>query len=112
MAILKVIEQDAVGIKKEIEEGSLELIFQALQSDIYSDPVRSFVRETISNGLDSIIEKNVHKEISNGKPVSDFFKIREEDGSNSLLKDSNYNLAKFLQTNPQWPLVIVFRRTP
>lgn len=88
MAELVITKDEVVGIKKEIEEGSLELIFNALQSDIYSSPMKSFIRETISNGLDSIIEKNVFRKIDAGDPVEKYFLQRQD---NALLKDSEYN---------------------
>ncbi len=88
MAELDIKNEEVVGIKKEIEEGSLELIFNALQSDIYSHPIRSFIRETISNGLDSHIEKNVFRKIQGGDPVDKYF-LQRQDGA--LLKDSEYD---------------------
>jgi hypothetical protein len=88
MAELTISTDEVVGIKKEIEEGSLELIFNALQSDIYSFPIKSFIRETISNGLDSNIEKNVFRKIDAGDPVEKYFLQRQD---NMLLKDSEYD---------------------
>jgi hypothetical protein len=88
MAELVLKKDEVIGIKKEIEEGSLELIFNALQSDIYSSPIKSFTRETISNGLDSIIEKNVFRKIHGGDPVEMYFLQRQD---NALLKDSEYD---------------------
>jgi len=88
MAELTISQDEVIGIKKEIEEGSLELIFNALQSDIYSQPMRSFIRETISNALDSIIEKNVFRKINGGDPVEKYF-LQRQDGA--LLKDSAYD---------------------
>jgi len=88
MAELVLKKDEVIGIKKEIEEGSLELIFNALQSDIYSSPMKSFIRETISNGLDSIIEKNVFRKIYGGDPVEKYFLQRQD---NALLKDSEYD---------------------
>lgn len=88
MAELTISKDEVVGIKKEIEEGSLELIFNALQSDIYSFPIKSFIRETISNGLDSIIEKDVYRKIKGGDPVENYY-LQRQDGT--LLKDSEYD---------------------
>lgn len=88
MAELTLSKDEVVGIKKEIEEDSLELIFNALQSDIYSFPIKSFIRETISNGLDSNIEKNVFRKINDGDPVEKYYLQRQDD---KLLKDSEYN---------------------
>ena len=92
MAELTITNDEVVGIKKEIEEGSLELIFNALQSDIYSFPMQSFIRETISNGLDSIIEKNVYRKINDGDPIDKYFLQRQD---NALLKDSEYDASYY-----------------
>jgi len=96
MAELKISTDEVVGIKKEIEEGSLELIFNALQSDIYSFPIKSFVRETISNGLDSIIERGVFRAIESGEPISKYFKQRQD---GALLKDSEYDKNYYRDSN-------------
>jgi len=45
MAELHVVEDERPGIKKEIDEGAMDLIFQAIQEDIYSFPIPSFVRK-------------------------------------------------------------------
>jgi len=118
MAELTLNTDEVVGIKKEIEEGSLELIFNALQSDIYSFPIKSFVRETISNGLDSNIEKNVFKAILGGDPVEKYFLQRQDD---MLLKDSEYDpnyyneqylspddtiLVEYIEGNPRDKVII------
>jgi hypothetical protein len=50
--------------------------------------MKSFIRETISNGLDSIIEKNVFRKINEGDPVEKYFLQRQDD---ALLKDSEYD---------------------
>ena len=100
MAELHVVEDERPGILKEIDEGAMDLIFQAIQQDIYSYPMKSFIRESISNGLDSIIERNIFFAITSGKPVSDYFLQREDD---KLLKDSKYTPEyydpKFLSSN-------------
>lgn len=88
MAILEVNQDEQLGIKKEFDEGGVELAFKALQQDIYSYPVRSFVRETISNCLDSIKERDIAQDIFAGAPVSKYYKIRE---SSALLKDSSFD---------------------
>jgi len=88
MAELKVVEQQRPGILKEIDEGAIDLVFQAIQEDIYSYPIKSFVREAISNGLDAIIERGIHKDIQHGHPVERFYR-QQQDGK--LLKDSEYD---------------------
>ena len=87
MAELTVVEDERPGILKEIDEGAMDLIFQAIQEDIYSFPIKSFVRESISNGLDAIVERKVFEKITAGQPVEKFF-LQRQDGK--LLKDSGY----------------------
>ena len=87
MAELTVVEDERPGIKKEIDEGAMDLIFQAIQEDIYSFPIKSFVRESISNGLDSIVERNIAKAILSGEPEEKYY-IQRQDGK--LLKDSSF----------------------
>lgn len=88
MAELHVTEDERPGILKEIDEGAMDLIFQAIQEDIYSFPIKSFVRESISNGLDAIIERDIYKAIKAGDPVEKYF-LQRDDGK--LLKDSSYD---------------------
>ena len=94
MAELTIVEDERPGILKEIDEGAMDLIFQAIQEDIYSFPIKSFIREGISNGLDAIIEKHTFKAIKSGKPVSEFYLQRKD---NKLLKDSGYDADYYEQ---------------
>lgn len=100
MAELHVVEDERPGILKEIDEGAMDLIFQAIQQDIYSFPMKSFIRESVSNGLDSIKEKEIHLSIINGDPVNKYFLERTDD---KLLKDSSYTPEyynnKYLSSN-------------
>ena len=88
MAEIDIIQEERPGIKKEIDEGAWDLIFQAIQEDIYSHPFESFVREGISNGLDAIVERDVYKAINSGEPVEDYY-LQRNDGK--LLKDSSFD---------------------
>ena len=87
MAELILNKDERPGILKEIDEGAMDLVFQAIQEDIYSFPIKSFVREAISNGLDSIIEKKIFRAIDAGEPVENYYR-QQQDGK--LLKDSEY----------------------
>jgi len=98
MAELHIDQDERPGILKEIDEGAKDLIFQAMQEDIYSFPIRSFVRETISNCIDSNREKEIAKDIIlSGAPESDHFLQREDDGK--LLKDSSFDRGYY---NPNY----------
>ena len=89
--------EELSGIKKEVDEGAFEIVFQAIQEDIYSYPIRSFVRETISNGIDSHTERDIALDIiTNGAPISKYYR-EEQDGL--LLKDSVFNAEYY---NPKY----------
>jgi len=89
MAELQLTVDERPGILKEIDEGAIDLIFQAIQEDMYSFPIKSFIRETISNALDSITEKEIALDIIvNGTPQEQYYLQRQD---NKLLKDSAFN---------------------
>lgn len=88
MAELDIQNDERPGILKEIDEGAMDLVFQAIQEDIYSFPIKSFIRESISNGLDAIVEKNIARQIKAGSPVTNYYR-NKQDGK--LLKDSEFN---------------------
>lgn len=100
MAEIDIIQDERPGIKKEIDEGAYDLIFQAVQEDMYSFPIRSFVREGISNGLDAIVERTVFEAIKAGQPVENYYLQRND---HKLLKDSGFDESyynkSFLGTN-------------
>ena len=93
MAELSIDRDEIVGIKKEIDEGALGLIFSTLQEDIYSYPIKSFVRETISNALDSVIDKKIAGAIVMGNEPIDKYYRQEQDGK--LLKDSAWDRSYY-----------------
>jgi hypothetical protein len=88
VAELDIIREERPGIKKIIDEGAYDLIFQAVQEDMYSYPIPSFVREGISNGLDAIVERTVFEAINGGQPVENYY-LQRNDGK--LLKDSAFD---------------------
>lgn len=100
MAELHVVEDERPGMLKEIDDGAMDLIFQAIQEDIYSFPIKSFIRESISNGLDAIVERNIFFAINAGAPIENYFLQRQD---NKLLKDSAYTPeyydTKYLSSN-------------
>jgi hypothetical protein len=96
MAEIHVSQDEQLGIKKEIDDGAYGLVFQAIQEDIYSFPIKSFVRETISNGLDSIIEREQAKDIIiNGEDPVKYYRQLSDD---KLLKDSSFD-EKYYNVN-------------
>jgi len=93
MAELQVSQEEKIGILKEIDSGAMDLVFQAMQEDIYSKPIDSFIRETVSNSIDSTKERYIANEIINmGVPVEEYYR-QENDGK--LLKDSQFTPEYF-----------------
>ena len=89
MAELQITKEEAVGIMKEIDSGAIDLVFNALQEDIYAKPIPSFVRETISNAIDAIVERDAALDIiQNDAPISKYYRDATDD---ELLKDSGWN---------------------
>lgn len=88
MAELIVKHNETPGIKKEIDEGAWGLVFQALQRE-YSFPIPSFIRESVSNGLDAVKEREIARDIiKNGSPITEHYRD-QQDGK--LLKDSEFD---------------------
>lgn len=76
------------GHQKSIDEAGIMMVFDTLQKYQYAFPIKSTVRELLSNGVDSVSEKKVAIEILTGKAkVSDFFVEMEGD----LYKDSHFD---------------------
>lgn len=85
---MEVLRYETPGIAKEIDEGAIDLVFDVFQEGIYAYPIKSFVREAISNGLDAIVEKQIHQKIAAGDPVEKYYRQEFDD---KLLKDSAYD---------------------
>lgn len=88
------------GIGKGIESTAMELILDNLQKYQYQFPVKSTVREIISNGLDSISERDVAKKILQGThKVEDFFEEREGKIYQDSKFDPSYYDLKWLSSD-------------
>lgn len=88
---MAILEQSAVeirnGFTKEVDSGSLGLMFDIMQRFQYTYPIKSSVRELVSNGIDSVSEKNAALKILSGQAqVSDYYEVREGE----LYKDSKF----------------------
>jgi hypothetical protein len=87
------------GFSKEIDAGAQGMIFDNLQRFQYQYPIKSTIREIVSNGLDSIREKNVAVSILTGKAkVEDHFVEREGAVFKDSRFDPNYYSLNFLST--------------
>lgn len=97
MALLEIAEQEIGGFHKEIESGSMGLMMDILQKYQYKFPVKSSIRELVSNGLDAVQEREVAKKILSGQNVvADFFEEREGEIYKDSRFDPNYYDPKYL----------------
>jgi Histidine kinase-, DNA gyrase B-, and HSP90-like ATPase len=90
MSIVKIDSENngSVGIAKSIDAGAQHLVFDILQNTQYSKPIESCIRETVSNSVDSLKEKNIARLILNGEAkVEDYYITRDGDE----YRDSNFD---------------------
>lgn len=84
-------------LKKTIHEGSESIMFSVLQETQYMYPVKSSVREIVSNSLDSVNERNNSLKIMNGEiEESDLFIEKEGTEFKESKFDSSYYDPKWL----------------
>lgn len=84
------------GFSKGINSGAMNLILDTLQRYQYQYPIKSTIREVVSNGLDSIREKQVALSILSGESrVEDHYLSRDGE----VYADSGFDPAYY---DPQW----------
>jgi hypothetical protein len=93
MAILtQEIEQISGGFSKEINKAATGLMFNILQQHQYSRPIPSTIREIVSNGLDSITEKRIAREILTGQAKVEDYYIQQE---GEIYSDSKFDASYY-----------------
>jgi hypothetical protein len=102
MAILQQSQTEIEGgFKKQIDEGAMSLMMEILQRYQYQFPIRSSIREITSNGIDSIKEREVAREILTGKAkVEDYFVDMEGDMYKDSKFDPSYYDLNWFSTDP------------
>lgn len=94
------------GFKKTIEESALGMMLDVMQKYQYQYPIKSAVRELVSNGLDAISERNMARNILLGKNVvSDYFADIEGDIYMDSRFDPNYYNLKYLGDEEEVKLI-------
>ena len=69
------------GIKKTIDKGSEEVVLGILQKGIYAYPIKSTIRELVSNAHDANIERETAKRILSGEDkIEDHYDTTLVDG--------------------------------
>lgn len=79
------------GVSKKIEASSMKMILDNLQKDQYQHPIKSTVRELISNAVDSMAEREVARKILSGvAKVEDFYVEKEGEEYQDSKFDATY----------------------
>ena len=85
------------GLIKEIDMDDMDIIMNTLQKDIYTDPVRSSMREYTSNTIDAVAEKLMALAILSGKAsIEDYFVTDTRKIAKASKFDIDYYDAKYL----------------
>ena len=112
------------GMAKEIDDGAISMLYDNLQRSQYQYPMKSTVRELVSNGIDSNNEKNIALSILSGKAkVEDHYYVAGNTGMDEAInnnvgvyKDSkftpDYYNASWLNTEDNSVQVIYQERGP
>ena len=98
--------QGTAGLEKKIDNGSLKMVFNVLQNTMYSYPIESTVRETVSNAIDAVKEKEIALSIITGKnKVEDHYINREGEEYESSKFDPTYYDPNWLSTDNKVNLI-------
>lgn len=80
--------ESSSGFKKEIDESGLSLLLDTVQIYIYQYPIKSSTRESVSNAIDSITERNIAKILlKDPSKIGEYYVEREGD----IYKDSRFD---------------------
>jgi len=99
-------------LEKTIDENSKDLMFKVLQSHQYRYPVKSAIRETASNGVDSHNERDMAVKILTGvAEVSDYYEVENSESGmqHSSKFDPEYYDLKWLSEKPQTRITYIER---
>jgi hypothetical protein len=89
-------QQSVRSIEKAIDAGANSLVFDILQKTQYTKPIDSCVRESCTNSIDALKEKEVAKLILTGKAKEEDYFIKR---TGEQYKDSNFNKEYY---NLEW----------
>lgn len=102
--------ESSSGFKKEIDESGLSLLLDTVQIYIYQYPVKSSTRESVSNAIDSITERNIAKILlKDPSKIGEYYVEREGDIYQDSRFDPSYYNPKFLSTDDT--VYITYTRT-
>lgn len=94
------VTESSSGFKKEIDEGGLSLLLDTVQIYIYQFPIKSSTRESVSNAIDSITERNIAKILlADPSKIGEYYVEREGEIYKDSRFDPSYYNPKYLSTD-------------
>lgn len=82
------VQEVSRGLAKELDEAALSMIFDNLQKHQYQFPIKSTIRELVSNAVDASREKMTALEIITGRAKEEDYYLRRDE---AMFKDSNFH---------------------
>jgi hypothetical protein len=87
------------GQKKVFSEESLDMMMDLVQKYQYQYPIKSTIRELVSNAIDAIKERDVAVAILNGAPISEYYVENKDPKAKDSNFDINYYDKKWLSND-------------
>lgn len=104
------ITESTSGFKKEIDEAGISLLLDTVQIYIYQFPIKSSTRESVSNAIDSITERNIAKILlKDPSRIGEFYVEREGEIYKDSRFDPSYYNPKFMSSDDT--VYITYQRT-
>jgi len=104
------ITESTSGFKKEIDEAGVSLLLDTVQIYIYQYPIKSSTRESVSNAIDSITERNIAKILlKDPSRITNYYVEKEGDIYKDSRFDPSYYNSKFLSSDDT--VYITYNRT-
>lgn len=89
------IQEVSRGLAKELDDAALPMIFDNLQKDQYQFPIKSTIRELVSNAVDASREKTTALKIITGEAKEEDYYLRRDE---AMFRDSNFH-AEYYNPN-------------
>lgn len=104
------VTESSSGFKKEIDEAGISLLLDTVQIYIYQFPIKSSTRESVSNAIDSITERNIAKILlKDPSRISEFYVEREGEIYRDSRFDPSYYNTKYMSNDDT--VYITYQRT-
>jgi hypothetical protein len=104
------VTESSSGYKKEIDEAGISLLLDTVQIYIYQFPIKSSTRESVSNAIDSITERNIAKILlQDPSRIGEFYVERDGEIYRDSRFDPTYYNPKYMSADDS--VYITYQRT-